>query len=242
LKGSEAEQVFMLLILPLSQKGESSQRFLSRTQVCLAMNKFKLWVSKFWLWVFGLKFDHIKQVTLKNGKSIKVLIFKGDNAYFDAKVLLISNVIIAGKHLFSDCSKNVRDFILAHEYTHARVPWLVDLVYSIIMLFLGMAAFGFLFETIFFLFLAAKLHNVLILAVYSVISLLIAMFLFGFFSWLYEGYAELGAIRILGVNATKKAYDEMKKKSKKRSWHASFIGRLTHPPNRWILKLYEWFH
>ncbi len=206
------------------------------------MNKFNLWVSKLWLRVFGLKFDRIKQVTLKNGKSIEVLLYKGEHEYFGAKVLPFPSVIIAEECLFRDYSRNVSNFILAHEYTHTRVPWFVDIVYYVIMLLSGMAAFGFLYGTILFLLLAAKWHNILILAVYSFICLLIAMSLFGIFSWLYEGFAEIGAIRLLGASATNKAYAEMKKKHKKRSWHTAFMDWLRYPPRSLVLKFYEWFH
>lgn len=207
------------------------------------MNKIKLWIAKFFLKQWGLEFSRTKNIKLPNTPDFEVVLFDGKHSLFTGKALPIVNVIIVESAFFKKYSKNVQNFLLAHEYAHTSVPLILDIITLALFFILGISSLNIsAVIVLYFLWWLIKGGILLIPLLFLSILLALSLSIFGLLSWILEFHADWHAIKILGLKKAKKVYEEMLRKKEKTKFFARIVNRWTHPPMRLVLFLYEKIH
>lgn len=181
-----------------------------------------------------MTFKEARNYNLK-GQRVELVTYTGD--HFSGGQALPFLGIMIDERLFTDFSKNVQDFVIAHEYGHRRFPKIISLILFIILFatpFIELAGFV---SSIIFLILSIFYSIFIFEFIAGLIMFLLALSI----NWGSELDADFYAIDLIGLDNTKLAFEEMKSKKTKKSKSENIFYRLTHPPNKLTLYLYKKF-
>jgi len=186
---------------------------------------------------------------LTHGKIIEKTNYRYDKLYSHSVFIFSSKsieaqatpfqTILMSDFIFKKCSKNVRDYIFLHELGHVKLNYFWQLLFyitvipSFLLLFASILAIPFAFLS--FLIYGFSISFVAFVFIDFVLFSFIVLIL----NWAMEGYAEIFAIKIIGVKKYKQCMEEMKKHSKKKNIFNWYFYRIRYPPEKILFWIYK---
>ena len=204
------------------------------------MNPIQRKLTELYIKGMGGSPEGVRNFRLRNLGSIEVMVFHKNEPLFAGQTPLFLNSIIAEKSLFKQ-SNDIKNYILTHEYMHKR-RFLTCTLLGIITLISGLFTVTSLMLSILSAILTILLFRPYTLYfIVGLLGMLIGLFFFSSSSWLIEILADYDTINVIGRNKFLKIMKERKRLGKVRSGKLThkIINRLTHPPDSFILKLYD---
>lgn len=170
-----------------------------------------------------------KRLNLKSNK-LEYYLFSNPKRMYSGKLSIFHNLLINKESI--ERNKKINNYfeaVLFHELGHKKD--ILTIPFTIIALYFGLNAFCAIL--IFFLNFIK-----FILPFYEIIlGIIITLFLFGLTSWILEIRAEYYTAKALGFKNWKKTCLNAIKS--KKSFFTEFIIRLTHPPIKWLIKIFS---
>lgn len=200
------------------------------------MNILKEKLTKWQINGIGGTYIRTQTITFPDAKDREIMVFSGEKALYLGQCTITGTIVI---HESVIANKPLFDYVLCHEFAHAKQWWVVFIIPLIPLLLIGPLLFLF---SLVYLFLAAielRLLGVLSSAVGIAISFVMFAIPCGF-SWIMELNAEFTAINKVGIQS----FVDLKNAPRilRHNFKSNIIIIMTHPPAKVTVKLWQWYH
>jgi len=199
-----------------------------------------LWLD---LYLDLYKYKPIKEIYVKSIND-KVLVVHSKDEYL-AKYVPFINQIIIGEDLFSIQDKHRLNYILVHEYGHKKMNRIIFFILLSIGIFnMIIGVMGLISSVVYFLLSFVKTE---LLMYYTFLIMFVSLFflVIGILaSWCLELYADLYAVRKIGMKEYFYLLDQRRKNPiiyKKKDFNY-FVNYILHPPEKVTELIIRIFH